>query len=94
MKRSITLLLLATLLLLPGLLHAEYTYTTNNNGTLTIESFVGGGTVIIPSTANGLPVTSIGGGSFGDNFNLTSVVIPGSITNIGDGSLLRLLQHD
>ncbi len=81
MKRLI-ILLLATLLL-PGLLRAQYVYTTNN-GTLTITRFTGGGAVIIPSIANGLPVTSIDGGSFNDNFALTSVVIPDSITNVGD----------
>jgi len=70
-------------LLLPVVLQAQYAYTTNN-GALTITSFTGGGAVIIPSTANGLPVTSIGEASFEDNFSLTSVVIPDSITNIGD----------
>lgn len=81
MKRSISILLAA--LLLPVVLHAQYTYTTNN-GTLTITKFSGAGAVIIPGTANGLPVTSIGESSFEDNFNLTSVTIPNSITNIGD----------
>ncbi|HEY3852755.1 MAG TPA: leucine-rich repeat domain-containing protein [Verrucomicrobiae bacterium] len=82
MRRLITLLLLATFLL-PALLHAQYTYTTNGSG-LTITRFMGGGAVIIPSTANGLPVTSIGEDSFNDSFSLTSVVIPNSVTNIGD----------
>jgi hypothetical protein len=81
MKRSIIILLAA--LLLPGVLHAQYTFTTNN-GALTIKGFTGGGAVIIPSATNGLPVTSIGEDSFNDNFNLTSVVIPSSITNIGE----------
>jgi hypothetical protein len=81
MKRSISILLAA--LLLPMVLQAQYTYTTNN-GALTITSFNGGGAVIIPSTANGLPVTSIGEDSFEDNFSLTSVTIPYSITNIGE----------
>jgi hypothetical protein len=81
MKRSITLLL--AVLLFPVVSHAQYTFTTNN-GVLTISSFTGAGAVIIPSATNGLPITSIGEGSFNDNFNLTSVVISGSITNIGD----------
>lgn len=81
MKKFIILLLAA--LLLPGLVHAQYTFATNN-GALTIAKFTGSGAVIIPSTTNGLPVTSIGEASFEDNFNLTSVVIPSSITNIGE----------
>jgi hypothetical protein len=83
MKRLVITLLGA--LLLPVVLHAQYTFT-NINGALTITSFTGAGAVIIPSTTNGLPITSIGDGSFNDNFNLTSVVIPSSITNIGEGA--------
>ena len=81
MKRSIIILLAA--LLLPVMSHAQYTFSTNN-GALTIKSFTGVGAVVIPSTNNGLPVTSIGEDSFNDNFSLASVVIPSSITNIGD----------
>jgi hypothetical protein len=53
------------LLLLPAAVQAQFTYTTNN-GTITIT---GGcpsspGTVTIPSTINGLPVTRIGSQAF------------------------------
>jgi formylglycine-generating enzyme required for sulfatase activity len=58
-----------------------YTYTTNN-GTITITGYTGsGGAVTIPSTINGLPVTSIGEGTFAWT-GLTSVTIPNSVTVI------------
>ena len=48
------------LLTLPAVVQAQFNYTTNN-GTITITGYTGpGGAVTIPSTINGLPVTSIG----------------------------------
>ena len=52
---------LATILLLalPVALQAQFNFTTNN-GTIAITKYTGpGGDVTIPSTTNGLPVTSI-----------------------------------
>ena len=43
-----------------------------------------GGSYTIPSTINGLPVTSIGEGAFYQCFSLTSVTIPDSVTSIGE----------
>jgi len=61
----------------------RFNYTTNN-GTITITSITGtGGLVTIPSTINGLPVTSIGDGAFAYS-SISSIVIPNSVTNIGD----------
>jgi hypothetical protein len=72
-------LILAT----PAALQAQFTFTTNN-GTITITGYTGtGGVVVIPSTINGLPVTSIGDYTF-QYSSITGVTIPNSVTNIGD----------
>ncbi|MGA2660912.1 MAG: hypothetical protein ABSH34_25800, partial [Verrucomicrobiota bacterium] len=51
---------LLLLLMLPAVVQAQFNYT-NTNGTITITKYTGsGGAVTIPSTIDGLPVTSIG----------------------------------
>jgi formylglycine-generating enzyme required for sulfatase activity len=62
-----------------------------HDGTVTITRYTGqGGDVVIPDTINGLPVTSIGDHAFGDwdrqNTSLTTLIIPDSVTSIGDGA--------
>ena len=71
-------------LMLPVVAQAQFTHTTAN-GEVTITSYTGfGGDVTIPSTINGLPVTSIGPMVFYYETSLTSVVIPDSVTSIGN----------
>ena len=73
----------AVLLALPSVVQSQFTYTTNN-GAITITGYTGpGGAVTIPSTITGLPVTTIGTSAFFNNFALTSVTIPNSVTSIG-----------
>jgi hypothetical protein len=61
-------------------------YTTNN-GTITITGYNGSfSAVAIPSTINGLPVTSIGTNTFQSCPGLTSVTVPDSVSSIGDGA--------
>jgi PKD repeat protein len=61
----------------------NFTFVTNS-GTITITGYIGaGGTVEIPSTINGLPVTAIGQSAFADVSTFTSVTIADSVTNIG-----------
>jgi hypothetical protein len=80
---------LLLLLTLPAAAQAQFTFTTND-GTITITGYHGsGGVVTIPDTINGLPVTSIGGSTlYGrSTFYLgaaTNVVIPNSVTRIGE----------
>jgi hypothetical protein len=77
------LLLLLLLLTLPAAVEAQFTCTTNN-GTITITGYTGpGGAVTIPSTLNGLPVTSIGYNAFCECTGLTNLTIPNSVTSIG-----------
>ena len=79
--RAIKLLPLLLLLALPAVAQAQFYYTTTN-GTITITFYSGSGAVVIPNTINGYPVTGIADNAFG-GAGLTSVAIPGSVTNIG-----------
>jgi len=79
-----SLLLLLLLLTLPAAVQAQYHYLTKN-GAITITPYnCFSGAMTIPSTINGLPVTSIGHQAFQSCTSLTSVTIPNSVTNIGD----------
>jgi PKD repeat protein len=63
---------------------SDFTYVTNA-GTITITGYTGpGGSVAIPSTINGLPMTGIGAQAFSSVSILTSVTIPDSVTNLGN----------
>jgi hypothetical protein len=77
--------LLLVSLLLPTAGQAQFTYTSNN-GSITITGYTGpGGAVTIPSTINSLPVRDIGMVAF--YFKpVTSVTIPDSVTDIGEGA--------
>ena len=82
----LTLLLLLTA---PATVHAQFRYTTNN-GTITITGYTGpGGAVVIPSSTNGYPVTSIGTAAFQFISSITSVTIPNSIASIGTQAFRR-----
>jgi hypothetical protein len=76
------------LLTLPAVGQAQFTYTTNG-GAITIARYTGSeSVVIIPSSINGLPVTSIGDSAFKGYSFLTSVTVPDTITNIGNSAFL------
>ena len=82
------LLPLLFVLTLPAAAQAQFDYTTNN-GTITITGYTGlGGDLTIPSTLNGLSVTSIGDWAFQNINSLTSVTIPNSVLSIGDAAFL------
>lgn len=76
-------LLLAALLIFPVVAQAQYTFTTNSDGTLNISKFTGGGGAItIPDTYNGVPITSVGYEAF-DLSGISSVTMGPNITYIG-----------
>jgi hypothetical protein len=81
-KKLLSLLLLL-LVMLPAVVQAQFNYTDNGDGTITITEYTGsGGDVSIPGMIEGMPVTGIGYGAFYGCIDLTSVAIPNSVTNI------------
>ena len=67
------------LLAAPAAVEAQFTYTTNK-GAITVSGYTGtGGGVVISNF-----VSSIAAFAFQGHSNLTSIAIPGSVTNIGD----------
>jgi hypothetical protein len=67
---------------------SQFDYTTNA-GTVSITGYTGpGGAVTIPFAINGMVVTSIAQGAFFYCTSLTSVMIPGSVTSIGNYAFL------
>jgi BspA type Leucine rich repeat region (6 copies) len=61
----------------------QFAYTTNGGG-ITITKYTGSESlVVIPSTINDLPVTSIGDLAFDYYSALTSVTIPDTVAYIG-----------
>lgn len=64
---------------------AQFSYTTNNSQITVVGiKYVGSGKATVPDKINGLPVVSIGDSAFTNCTTLTSVTIPGSVTNIGN----------
>src|SRR5262245_61017397 len=77
----IPLFALACLLAMPAT--AQVNYAVSGGAAYVSNSPNAYGDIVIASTYNGFPVTSIGFQAFYYCFNLTSVVIPNSVTNIG-----------
>ncbi|HWY32610.1 MAG TPA: leucine-rich repeat domain-containing protein [Candidatus Acidoferrum sp.] len=79
------LLLLLLFLAPPATARAQYTFTTNSDGSLNIAQYTGpGGAVVIPDTTNGLQITSIGDAAFFEKTNLTSVTVGTNVAIIAD----------
>ncbi|MBO5909974.1 MAG: leucine-rich repeat protein, partial [Clostridia bacterium] len=73
-------------------------YTLINGDTeYSVTGYAGSSTnVVIPSTYQGKPVTSIGYGAFAYCSSLTNIVIPNSVISMDDGALLgcNILQYN
>ncbi len=78
------LLAVLSLLALPAVIQAQFTFTTNN-GAITVTGYTGtNAVVVIPSVTNGYPVVSISGQAFENCTNLVSVTVIANVTNVGD----------
>ena len=64
---------------------AQFTTTPDGSGGLVITGYpyYPGGSLVIPSTISGLPVTGISQSAFYNTGTMTGVTIPNSVTNIG-----------
>ena len=72
---------------IPTVTHAQFTYSTNMDNTLTITGYTGPpGPVTLPSNINGLSVNGIAENAFKFNGDMTGVTIPSNITTIGDAA--------
>ena len=61
----------------------DFDYATTNGNAVIITGYTGnGGAVAIPSTINGLPVTTVWLGGLQNDANITSLAIPSSVTQI------------
>ena len=77
---------LLLLLALPAAAQLQFKYAITN-GAVTITGYTGsGGAGTIPTTIDGLPVTSIGARAFSYCSSFTNLFIPNGITNIGQGA--------
>ncbi|MDB4406719.1 leucine-rich repeat domain-containing protein [Akkermansiaceae bacterium] len=69
---------------------SDLTYITTGERvekvTITDCKILASGTLVIPTTINGNPVTSIGPSAFDDCINLTSITMPDSVTSIGQSA--------
>ena len=79
-------LLLLLTLTLSMTVQAQFNFT-KANGAITITGYTGaGGDVTVPSTLEGLPVTSIGVSAFSGYTGLTNVTLPNSVISIRDSA--------
>ena len=62
----------------------DYTYMVSGGTAITIGYTGAGGAVSIPSALGGYAVTAIGGDSFANSIQLTSVAVPLGVNSIGD----------
>src|ERR1700728_2253242 len=80
------LVLLGLLLAAPAAVHAQFSYITNADNTLTITDYSGpGGNVDIPDTFNNLTVADIGTNAFAATA-VTGITMPPTVVNIEDSA--------
>ena len=75
-----------------GLKYTKYTLNNKVSYSVTGMGTCADTDVVIPSTYNGLPVTSIGYSAFSYCTGLTSIEIPNSVTSIGDWAFYECIS--
>ncbi len=86
-KRNLIQICLLCAVMLPAVAQAQFTFTTNYDGSLNICQYTGsGGVVIIPDSTNGMIITTIGTNAFYAYNGSTSITIGTNITNIGNAA--------
>jgi hypothetical protein len=80
---------------LPVAVQGQFNYSTNAGGAnVTITGYTGdGGPVVIPEAIDHLPVVNIEKYAFARRTSITSVVIPDTVTNIGEGAFTYMDTH-
>ncbi len=87
LQHSLFFWLTSLQLALPSGVNAQYQWVTNGYQTITLTKYTGtGGTVVIPESITGLPVTMIGKDAFRNCSTVRSVVIPASVTSLEDSA--------
>lgn len=72
---------------------ADFNYDERGSDGIVIIKYTGDDEhVVIPSTINNMPVTSIGPGAFRESVHLKSVVIPKSVTSIGEAVFTTCIE--
>ncbi|HLP78573.1 MAG TPA: leucine-rich repeat domain-containing protein, partial [Candidatus Paceibacterota bacterium] len=72
--------------ILPGMRAQDYTFVIND-GAVMITQYTGpGGSVVIPDSIGGLPVTGIGDYAFENRTSLAYVILGNRVTSIGEGA--------
>lgn len=75
-----------------GMGGSDFVYATQD-GAITITGYGGpGGSVVIPTTIDGLPVIGIGTGAFYECYALGDIIIPNTVTNIGASAFENCLN--
>src|SRR5690349_21809096 len=85
--------LLLFVVVLPVVAHAQFTFTTNSDGTLNISvvSNSVSGAITIPDTYDNLPITTIGPNAFHLIF-ISSVTMGTNIVSIANGAFQSCYQ--
>ena len=82
--------LIWALLALPAIIHAQFNFTTNTDGTLNVYQYTGsGGAVTVPDTYGGLRVTTISSDAFYQDYTVTSITIGTNVANIGQNAIFQ-----